>query len=506
MSNDDAVVCEDEARKCSSCKCTKSMKHYSPIIVKGKTVFPKTCIACRTRRNDYYSKHESLKRKKRSQAARYEAIKDGQYIPPVKYGRKSQLDEFTGFPSSPQSVSQSVCPKTTNSPLSSLYSLPSPFVCENKAKERAQSQESVDSMIIACNGSDVSDETHSQDADNSSVSLGSQDPADMFVESFIGRYKNPYSCDTSSSSSQISSPSSSGVYRSNLAGSMDSTDMNSMNSRNESRRFEYGMSSMDISSSPSDPSQSSYSYNNNDCCNNNCNNRYNDYPLIQTQSLMNQNQNPSSFTPSLLSMEDGFLSPDNYLFPTDSFVSCPDLLLNECEVMDGTMRKENNMLCMESDRYYNSWCEPSTTSSPLQLSYDSNDCQCDCQVGYTCPIHFSSSPVFASSSPSSSATTSSSSSTNCVISDFPSPSQMLYPGTIVVPEIPRSNHSLMSDYSSYSQPSPLLLNSKKSIHSFSDKMKSFFSSNLEPWMDSINSYCKEYIHSDTVYSSLNMLM
>lgn len=54
MSSLPAIYSRRKTRKCSSCKCLKPMDQFLPIVINKKTVIPKTCQYCRSRRNNYY--------------------------------------------------------------------------------------------------------------------------------------------------------------------------------------------------------------------------------------------------------------------------------------------------------------------------------------------------------------------------------------------------------------------------------------------------------------------
>ena len=54
MSSLPAIYSKRKTRKCSSCKCLKPMDQFLPIVINKKTVIPKTCQYCRSRRNSYY--------------------------------------------------------------------------------------------------------------------------------------------------------------------------------------------------------------------------------------------------------------------------------------------------------------------------------------------------------------------------------------------------------------------------------------------------------------------
>lgn len=49
-----SIYSKRKTRKCSSCKCLKPMDQFLPITINKKTVIPKTCQYCRSRRNSYY--------------------------------------------------------------------------------------------------------------------------------------------------------------------------------------------------------------------------------------------------------------------------------------------------------------------------------------------------------------------------------------------------------------------------------------------------------------------
>lgn len=54
MSSLPSIYSKRKTRKCSSCKCLKPMDQFLPITINKKTVIPKTCQYCRSRRNSYY--------------------------------------------------------------------------------------------------------------------------------------------------------------------------------------------------------------------------------------------------------------------------------------------------------------------------------------------------------------------------------------------------------------------------------------------------------------------